>query len=342
MADSNTTSGRLSKIDNPKRLASSSSSALWKLFPWINGGLAVVEQEGLIAAYSDEPNVAPHKTILDLTDKTVCCNAESGMFSAALDPQFEKFPFLYVYYRVASRHAYGENMPGLVSRLARFRVEDGRAVKDSELTILEAVHPRDHHYGGAIRFGSDGLLYLGIGYNTAQHEKAQLLDTLLGKIIRIDVRGATPEQPYRIPPDNPFVNDPEARPEIWAYGLRNPWRMDFAPDGRLFIADVGSGLQEEVSIAAAGDNLGWPLCGRQCLQRWNRGVRRWTHLADIRIRQRRRLRDYRGRNGAAVEQRLRVWRLLQRQSVASGTRRAGRLARARTDAGGTADIVFRH
>ena len=74
-----------------------------------------------------------------------------------------------------------------------------------------------------------------------------------------------PGQPYRVPPDNPFVDNPDARPEIWAYGLRNPWRMDFAPDGRLFIADVGHRKQEEISLAAAGANLGWPMCeGSAC------------------------------------------------------------------------------
>ena len=186
------------------------------------------------------------------------------MFSAALDPQFEKFPFLYVYYNLLNERAYGENTPGLVSRLARFRVERGRAIRDSELTILDVIKPRKWHYGGAIRFGPDGMLYLGIGENYLS-EKAQRLDTLLGKIIRIDVRGATPEQPYRIPPDNPFANNPEARGEIWAYGLRNPWRMDFAPDGRLFIADTGDKTEEEVSLAAAGANLGWPMCeGNVC------------------------------------------------------------------------------
>ena len=235
-----------------------------ELFPLPNGKLAVVEREGIITAYSDEPNAAPPKTILDLTDKTVCCNGESGMFSAALDPQFEEFPFLYVYYRLASRHAHGEDMPGLARRLARFRMEGGRAIRDSELTILEAPHPGNYHYGGAIRFGADGLLYLGFGDNYLS-EKAQALDSPLGKIIRIDVRGAAPEQPYRIPSDNPFVNNPDALPEIWAYGLRNPWRMAFAPDGRLFVADVGGGRQEEVSIAAAGANLGWPMCeGNLC------------------------------------------------------------------------------
>ena len=235
-----------------------------ELFPLPSGRFAVVERKGLIAAYSGEPNAAPPQTMLDLTDKTICCKGESGMLSAALDPQFEEFPFLYVYYRVVSRHAYGENMPGLASRLARFRVESGRAIRDSELTILEAPQSRKWHHGGAIRFGSDGMLYLGIGDNTSP-EKAQSLDTLFGKVIRIDVRGATPEQPYRIPPDNPFAANPEALPEIWAYGLRNPWRMDFAPDGRLFIADVGRWNQEEVSLAAAGANLGWPICeGNAC------------------------------------------------------------------------------
>ena len=235
-----------------------------ELFPLPSGDLAVVERKGIIAAYSDKPNAAHPKTMLDLTDKTICCEYESGMFSAALDPQFEEFPFLYVYYRVVSRHAYGENMPGLASRLARFRVEDGKAVRDSELVILDASLPQNLHYGGAIRFGADGMLYLGIGDNKSS-KKAQSLDTLLGNIIRIDVRGATPEQSYRIPPDNPFVNNHDALPEIWAYGLRNPWRMDFAPDGRLFIADVGDYTQDEVSLAAAGANLGWPICeGNAC------------------------------------------------------------------------------
>ena len=93
-----------------------------ELFPLPDGRLAGVERKGLIAACFDEPNAAaPPKTMLDLTDETVCCEDESGMFSAALDPQFDKFSFLYVYYRVVSEHAYGENMPGLASRLARFR-----------------------------------------------------------------------------------------------------------------------------------------------------------------------------------------------------------------------------
>ena len=234
-----------------------------ELFPLPDGRLAVVERRGIIAAYSDEPNAAAQK-MLDLTDEKICCNYETGIFSAVLDPQFEDFPFLYVYYKVASRHAYGENMYGWTGRLARFRIERGQAIRNSELAILDVPLPNAIHNGGAFRFGADGMLYLGIGDNNLPN-KSQALDSLLGKIIRIDVRGAAIEQPYRIPPDNPFVNNPEARPEIWAYGLRNPWRMDFAPDGRLFIADVGYLKQEEISLAAAGANLGWPMCeGSAC------------------------------------------------------------------------------
>ena len=234
------------------------------IFPWTNGRLAVVERKGTIISYSDEPNAAPTKTMLDLTDKTVSDRLESGMLSAALDPQFEEFPFLYVYYNTLKEPEDNLDSPGMAGRLARFRVEDGQAVTDSALTILDVPQPGPWHYGGAVRFGADGMLYLGIGDNFS-HEKAQSLNTLLGKIIRIDVRDATPKQPYRIPPDNPFAANPEALPEIWAYGLRNPWRMDFAPDGRLFVADVGGGRQEEVSLVEAGANLGWPMCeGNLC------------------------------------------------------------------------------
>ena len=228
------------------------------LFPWPDGRIAVVERRGLIEAYSDEPDAAPPETILDLTDKTLTICCDNGMLSAALDPQFEDFPFLYVYYKTLSRHAYGEDMPGIVGRLARFRIEDGQAVKKSELTILEVALPINYDHGGLVRFGPDGMLYQSIGYNI-QYDKPQRLDTLLAKILRIDIRGAMPNRPYRIPPDNPFVDDPDAFPEIWAYGLRNPWRYDFAPDGRLLIADVGRDDYEEVSLAAAGANLGWPL-----------------------------------------------------------------------------------
>jgi len=229
----------------------------------LDGRLAVVERKGIITAYSEEPNAASPEIMLDISDMMFCCEyRHDGVSAAALDPQFKEFPFLYVYYRTLDEHPKeGEDITEYAGRirLERFRVEDGQAVRDSALTILEVAQSRIWHYAGAIRFGADGMLYVATGYNS-EHHNAQALDVLLGKILRIDVRGATPEQPYRIPPDNPFVDDPEARPEIWAYGMKNPWRMDFTPDGRLFVADVGITAQEEISLAAAGANLGARLC----------------------------------------------------------------------------------
>ena len=241
-----------------------------EVLPLPDGRLAVAERKGTITAYPNEPNAAPPQIMLDITDKFECCDYRHfAIMSAALDPQFEEFPFLYVHYRRAlneTEHADDEHISefsGYVG-IMRFRVEDGQAVRDSELTILELFQPYRWHYGGAIRFGPDGMLYMAAGYNS-KYEWAQSLDTLNGKVIRIDVRGATPEQPYRIPPDNPFVDNPEARHEIWASGLRNPWRMGFAADGRLFIGDVGVDIQEEISLAGAGANLGQRMCeGNVC------------------------------------------------------------------------------
>ncbi|MCY3800475.1 MAG: PQQ-dependent sugar dehydrogenase, partial [Chloroflexi bacterium] len=194
---------------------------------------------------------------LDLTDRTNSDGPEDGLLSAALDPEFSDHPFLYVFYTTPDE----SNEYGTLTRLARFPIIDGVAAPEEELIILEIpqVNPDDYHYGGAIRFGPDGMLYLGIG-DGHFYTSAQDLGSLFGKIIRIDVRGASAEQPYKAPGDNPFVGTPDARPEVWAYGMRNPWRMAFDPrDGRLWVGDVGGDLQEEINIVTAGANLGWPI-----------------------------------------------------------------------------------
>ncbi len=122
------------------------------------------------------------------------------------------------------------------------------------------------HYGGSIRFGPDGMLYLGIG-DSHCYSCPQSLESLHGKIIRIDVRDASAEQPYRVPDSNPFLKTPSARPEIWAFGARNPWRMTIdAKTGEFWVGDVGHDVEEEVTIVTAGSNLGWPIFeGKTCL-----------------------------------------------------------------------------
>jgi glucose/arabinose dehydrogenase len=135
--------------------------------------------------------------------------------------------------------------------------------------VLEVEEPFSNHNGGAIRFGPDGLLYLGFGDGGSGGDplgSGQDRSTLLGSIIRIDVRNASAAAPYAVPPTNPFVGEAGVRPEIWAYGVRNPWRMSWDA-GLLWVGDVGQNAIEEISIARTGANLGWNrLEGNQCYQ----------------------------------------------------------------------------
>jgi glucose/arabinose dehydrogenase len=128
--------------------------------------------------------------------------------------------------------------------------------------VIVIPHGGSEHHGGNIAFGPDGMLYLAPGDGRCcgdPDNNAQTLSTLLGKVLRIDVRTL----PYTIPADNPFVGRADARAEIWAYGLRSPWRFSFdAPSGQLYIGDVGQDAREEVNVVpvtAAGLNFGWPL-----------------------------------------------------------------------------------
>jgi len=124
--------------------------------------------------------------------------------------------------------------------------------------VLEVEQPFPNHNAGQLAFGRDGMLYVGLGDGGKRadpHENGQNLSTLLGSMLRIDVDGRDPGLEYAIPPDNPFVGKENARGEIWAYGLRNPWRYSFDPQGRLIVADVGQDEFEELDIVVKRDNL---------------------------------------------------------------------------------------
>lgn len=214
------------------------------------GQFFLAEQAGVVMLLQADGSDAG--TLLDLRGRVLRGGNEEGLLSVALDPEFPGRPYVYVYYSTASPRR---------TVLSRFEVVEDRGDAGSELVILEQPQPFANHNGGAIRFGPDGMLYLGLGDGGSEGDPSgngQNLGVLLAKIIRIDVRNASAAQPYEAPRDNPFVGRAGARPEVWAYGLRNPWRMTFdRADGRLWAGDVGASAFEEVNVIERGGNYGW-------------------------------------------------------------------------------------
>ena len=213
-----------------------------------NGGVFVAEQDGTVHRFA--LNGGSETTMLDIRDRVSRASNEEGLLSVAFDVSGN----LWAYYSAASPRR---------SVLSRFSVAGNVADPSSELVVLELDQPFSNHNGGAIRFGPDGMLYLGFGDGGSGNdplEAGQDLGTLLGKIIRIDVSNASVAQRYQVPPDNPFVNVPGAQPEIWALGFRNPWRMAFDPQtGALWVGDVGQSSAEEITVVARGENHGWDI-----------------------------------------------------------------------------------
>jgi glucose/arabinose dehydrogenase len=221
-----------------------------------SGRLFVVEKRGLIRIVRDEKRIK--EPFLDLRSIVQSEGNEQGLLSVAFHPKYGDNGRFFV--------AYTDLNGDLV--VARYEVSpDDSDLADplSGVQLLLVPKPYDDHNGGLVVFGPDGYLYLGVGDGGAPAEPArngQDLKRLLGKLVRIDVDRAEDGHEYAIPADNPFVGVPGARPEIWAYGLRNPWRFSFDREtGDLFIADVGLWMKEEVDIqpddSAGGQNYGW-------------------------------------------------------------------------------------
>jgi glucose/arabinose dehydrogenase len=196
---------------------------------------------------------------------------ERGLLGIALHPKFEENRKVYLYYSAPLR-AGGPARYDHTSHLSEFQVAPdlSRILPDSERLLLQIDEPYFNHNGGRLAFGPDGLLYAGIGDGGNAHDQgfdrpptgnAQNLTTLLGKILRIDVDGRSGSLPYAIPADNPLTRMSGARPEIYAWGIRNPWGMSFdrAGDRALIAADVGQGRYEEVNLIVKGGNYGWNL-----------------------------------------------------------------------------------
>ena len=224
-----------------------------------SGRIFIVEKAGTVRILQDGQVL--ETPFLDITDRVGSDGSEQGLLSVAFPPDFAESGLFYVDYTDAA----GDSM------VARFSVTEDPNVADaaSEATILRQEQPFPNHNGGLLLFGPDGYLYVGFGDGGSQGDpngNGQSLETWLGKILRIDVDAANApaDQPYAIPDDNPYVDDANALPEIWAYGLRNPWRFSFdRENGDFYVADVGGTQIEEVNHRPAddlgGENYGWDI-----------------------------------------------------------------------------------
>ena len=231
----------------------------------------VVTQPGHVFRVPRDPGAASRQTFLDLSERVLLDNWEEGLLGFQFDPAYEQNGHVFVYWseRIAEREeTMGDGRRRASDRqsvISRFTVaRDGDAPRvdpASELRVLEVFQPFGNHNGGTILFGPDGMLYVALGDGGAANDlfgNGESLAMLLGKVLRIDVRGATAEQPYRVPADNPFVDRDGARGEIWCYGLRNVWRMAFDREtGALWAADVGQNRVEEVDVLVKGGFYGW-------------------------------------------------------------------------------------
>ncbi len=215
------------------------------------GRMFILEQVGRIRIVENGQQLPT--PFLDIRDRVNSTGNEMGLLGLAFDPHFDQNGTFYINYTGSQAATF----------ISRFQVtsDPNRADPGSEKNLLHVAQPFPNHKGGVLTFGPDGYLYAGLGDGGSADDpfgNGQNTGTLLGKLLRIDVHNG---DPYAIPPDNPFVNG-GGKPEIWAYGLRNPWRIAFdRATGDLYIADVGQDTWEEVDFLPAGSpggtDFGW-------------------------------------------------------------------------------------
>jgi uncharacterized repeat protein (TIGR03806 family) len=223
----------------------------------------VVEQAGRVRVFNNQATVASSSVFVDISAR-VTSGGETGLLGLAFHPNFPANPRVYLSYTTGN----------LVSRVSEFRTPDNGATLDpnSEIVLFTVTQPASNHNGGYLSFGPDGFLFVGFGDGGSGNDpfgtigNGQNLLTLLGKVVRIDISGATGSVPYRIPTNNPYAGNALCNagsgsancPEIYAYGFRNPWRWSFdTGSNELWLADVGQNEVEEVNRITLGGNYGW-------------------------------------------------------------------------------------
>ncbi len=222
--------------------------------------LFIASEQGVIHVLPNDQEIKETTTFLDIEKKVTYIDKqnEEGFLGFAFHPKYKDNGEFFVYYTT-------KDAPQ-TSVVSRFRVsKDNPNVADpnSEEELMRIKQPFWNHNGGTLAFGPDGYLYIALGDGGKADDpfrNGQNLKTLLGSILRIDIDNKGKDTPYAIPKDNPFVKHQYARAEIYAYGLRNPWRLSFDREtGTGWIADVGQNLWEEINILQSGGNYGWNL-----------------------------------------------------------------------------------
>lgn len=233
-----------------------------------SGRMFVIEQSGKIKIIKNGVVLpVPFLTVTDKLDGLNIAYSEKGLLGLAFHPAYKTNGRFFIYYSAPYRSSGFDHK----SILAEYKVSAANpdVADPKETVIMEIPEPESNHNGGCLEFGPDGYLYIGLGDGGGAGDKhgtkgnGQDLHSLLGKILRIDVDA---ERPYKIPPGNPYASSNDALKEIYAYGLRNPWRFSFdRVSGKLFCADVGQNDWEEVNIIEKGKNYGWRIMeGNHC------------------------------------------------------------------------------
>ncbi|MEI7700963.1 MAG: PQQ-dependent sugar dehydrogenase, partial [Planctomycetia bacterium] len=206
-------------------------------------------EPGGLRAFVDDANCSESEPILTM---------DNLIYGFCFHPRYQENGYLFVISNGPHKESSKKNR---ISRFTISRDSSGRVLRDSELVILE--WESNGHNGGDLGFGPDGFLYCPTGDGTTDSDPLQTgqgLNDLLAVMLRLDVDRPGADKPYSIPADNPFLKTPGARPEIWAYGFRNPWRMDFdRKTGQLWLGQNGQDLWEQVYLVRRGENYGWSI-----------------------------------------------------------------------------------
>lgn len=224
----------------------------------------ILEQSGVIYEFENNSQVKDKKLFLDIQDKVNSQGEEEGLLGLAFHPDYKNNGYFYVNYTALNPKR------TVIARYTADQTNPDTAVKDSELVILQFLQPFNNHNGGQIAFGPDGFFYIATGDGGSAGDPSgngQNLKTLLGKILRIEVNNPSETRNYGIPADNPFAGNASGfKEEIFAYGLRNPWRFSFDPEtGWIWAGDVGQWRFEEIDIIQKGKNYGWNIMeGAHC------------------------------------------------------------------------------